>query len=89
MGKRPPLLAKCACLFAFALGGAGHEAADSGSEAPMHPPKIIFETDFTADVDDVGALTVLHALADRGEADILAVSYNEGCSPTPRRPSAP
>ena len=43
----------------------------------MHPPKIIFETDFTADVDDVGALAVLHALADRGEADILAVSYNE------------
>lgn len=67
MGKRPPLLAKCACLFAFALGGAGH-AADSGSEAAMHPPKIIFETDFTLDVDDVGALAVLHALADRGKA---------------------
>ena len=43
----------------------------------MHPSKIIFETDFTLDVDDVGALAVLHALADRGEADILAVSYNE------------
>ena len=29
------------------------------------------------DVDDVGALAVLHALADNGEAEILAISYNE------------
>ena len=43
----------------------------------MVRPKVIFETDFTADVDDVGALAVLHALADRAEVDILAVSYNE------------
>lgn len=43
----------------------------------MPKPKIVFETDFTFDVDDVGALAVLHALADRGEADILAISYNE------------
>ncbi len=46
----------------------------------MPTPKVILETDFTADVDDVGALAVLHALADRGEADILAVSYNEAQS---------
>ena len=46
----------------------------------MARPKVILETDFTADVDDVGALAVLHALADRGEADILAVSYNEAQS---------
>jgi hypothetical protein len=39
--------------------------------------KVIFETDFTLDVDDVGALATLHALADNGEAEILAVSYNE------------
>jgi len=35
--------------------------------------KIIFDTDIHTDVDDVGALAVLHALADRGECDILAV----------------
>ena len=45
--------------------------------AAVTKPKVIFETDFTLDVDDVGALAVLHALADRGEVDILAVSYNE------------
>ncbi len=31
----------------------------------------------TFDVDDVGALAVLHALADQGEAELLAVSFNE------------
>ncbi|HJN46196.1 MAG TPA: nucleoside hydrolase [Vicinamibacterales bacterium] len=41
------------------------------------PKKIIYETDMCHDVDDVGALAVLHALADSGEAEILAVMYNE------------
>ena len=43
----------------------------------MHPKKVIFETDMSTDVDDVGALAVLHALADSGEAEILAISFNE------------
>ena len=43
----------------------------------MNPKKIIFETDMCTDVDDVGALAVLHVLADNGEAEILAISYNE------------
>jgi hypothetical protein len=38
---------------------------------------VILETDMCYDCDDVGALAVLHALADRGEADILAVMFNE------------
>jgi inosine-uridine nucleoside N-ribohydrolase len=33
---------------------------------------IIFDTDIGPDYDDVGALTVLHALADSGKANILA-----------------
>jgi len=41
------------------------------------PKKIIFETDMCLDVDDVGALAVLHALANNGEADLLAVCFNE------------
>ena len=43
----------------------------------MHPKKVIFETDMSTDVDDVGALAVLHALADNGEVEILAISFNE------------
>jgi inosine-uridine preferring nucleoside hydrolase len=34
--------------------------------------KIIFDADIDTDCDDAGALAVLHALADRGEAEILA-----------------
>jgi inosine-uridine nucleoside N-ribohydrolase len=33
---------------------------------------LIFDTDIMGDVDDVGAVAVLHALANRGEAKILA-----------------
>lgn len=33
---------------------------------------VIFDTDLGYDCDDAGALAVLHALADRGEAEILA-----------------
>ncbi len=36
------------------------------------PTRVIVDTDLASDVDDVGALAVLHALADRGEAEILA-----------------
>ena len=35
--------------------------------------KIIIDIDLCEDVDDAGALAVLHALADRGEAEILGV----------------
>lgn len=37
------------------------------------PVKILFDTDMHTDCDDAGALGVLHALADRGECEILAV----------------
>ena len=37
------------------------------------PVKIILDTDMYSDYDDVGALACLHALADAGEAEILAV----------------
>ncbi len=49
--------------------------AESAEET--NPKRVIFEADMCTDVDDVGALAVLHALADNGEAEILAISYNE------------
>jgi inosine-uridine nucleoside N-ribohydrolase len=38
----------------------------------LQPVKIIFDSDFGPDYDDVGALTFLHAMADSGKAEILA-----------------
>ena len=37
------------------------------------PVPLIFDTDMMGDVDDVGTAAVLHALADQGEARILAM----------------
>lgn len=41
-----------------------------------NPTKVIFDTDMDGVCDDAGALAVLHALADWGEAEILAVVTN-------------
>lgn len=53
-------------LFLLLLCGLTHAA----------PVKVIFDTDMANDCDDTGALAVLHALADKGEADILAIVTN-------------
>jgi purine nucleosidase len=48
------------------------------------PVRIIYDTDMAGDVDDVGALAILHAMADAGEAEILAAgisSRNEFVGP--------
>jgi hypothetical protein len=41
------------------------------------PKKIIYETNICLAVDDVGGLAVIHALQNRGEAELLAVCINE------------
>jgi inosine-uridine nucleoside N-ribohydrolase len=41
------------------------------------PVDLIYDTDMALDVDDVGALALLHALADRGEARLLAIGISE------------
>jgi hypothetical protein len=40
--------------------------------------RIILDTDLGSDCDDAGALAVLHALADAGEAEVLACVYSSG-----------
>lgn len=40
--------------------------------------RIVFDTDPGGDIDDAGALAVLHALADRGEVALLAVGVSNG-----------
>ena len=63
-------------LFAGCWGGG---PLDSRQAVP-----IIFDTDIGTDVDDAGALAILHILADRGEAGILATmsaNQNRWCAP--------
>jgi hypothetical protein len=38
--------------------------------------RLIFDTDIESDVDDVGSVALLHALADRGEVEILAMGVS-------------
>lgn len=51
--------------------------AEGVLEASSHNAvRVILDTDLGIDVDDAGALAVLHALADKGEAKILATVAN-------------
>lgn len=38
------------------------------------PPKVIFDTDFGGDADDLGAVAMLHYYQDRGYIDLLAIT---------------
>lgn len=51
------------CVATYALGAAN----------PQQPTKIIFDTDMESDVDDVGAVALLHALAAKGETEVLGM----------------
>jgi copper(I)-binding protein len=44
--------------------------------APLPVPRIILDTDMSADCDDLGAVAVLHALANQGKAEILGMVCN-------------
>lgn len=53
----------------LALAILGGMALPSRGQSPV---RIIFDTDMDTDCDNAGALALLHVLADRGEAEILA-----------------
>jgi len=50
----------------------------SGIAISAQPVKVIFDTDMGPDFDDVGAITLLHALAAKGECEILATMASDG-----------
>ena len=51
----------------------------SPKQRPANPPvKIIFDTDIGNDVDDVLALSMLHALQTRADCELLAVTITKG-----------
>jgi len=50
----------------------------ANAQKNVNPVAIIFDTDMGPDYDDVGALAILHAMADNGECNILAtISSNK------------
>src|ERR1700755_1217070 len=59
-----PILLFCLCLFILSNTYA--------QKSIFKPVNIIFDSDMGPDYDDVGAIAILHALADKGEANILA-----------------
>ena len=62
---------KFACLLAVVAGALSVCA---------EPVRLVFDTDISPDFDDVGAMAVMHKLADDGEAEILATV---ACNRTP------
>jgi glucose uptake protein len=65
-------------MFVFFIAGigmiiyAGRLAGPADSDPKHTPVAVIFDSDIGPDYDDVGAITLLHAFADSGEAKILA-----------------
>ncbi|HHH27048.1 MAG TPA: hypothetical protein ENK57_01695 [Polyangiaceae bacterium] len=57
--------------------GTSDGGSPDGGLAPS-VPRVIFDTDMAWDWDDVGAMATLHALADRGEVEILGMSVCTG-----------
>lgn len=47
-----------------------------GAGAGEPPVKLILDTDMDSDCDDVGALAMLHAMADAGEVDLLGIAVS-------------
>lgn len=61
-----------ACLAFFMVG------LHTSSGFCLNPVNVIFDTDISTDVDDVGAVAVLHALADRGDVVIHGMMVSSG-----------
>ena len=59
-------------LFFLLISLIGLNGFHTTSNDKRPPALIIFDTDIAEDYDDVGALTLLHAFANKGEAKILA-----------------
>lgn len=65
---------------AFALNAFFYLPVSVTAQGSKKPVMVIYDTDMDLDVDDAGALAILHAMANNSEAKILGVICN---SPTP------
>lgn len=64
-------------LLTFAMIDCPDVCAESDDALEGKPTPIIFDTDITGDCDDVLALAMLHALQDRGECELKAVTISK------------
>jgi inosine-uridine nucleoside N-ribohydrolase len=67
---------KCFALLAIVTGWLLLVAVQLSVAQSVPPVKIILDTDMAADCDDLGAVAVLHALANQGKANILGMVCN-------------
>lgn len=75
-----PLFHLPLCLAPLALAANILFAMDAVAvdSAPPTRERVIFDTDVGGDIDDAGAFAVMHALADLGELEILAIGVVNG-----------
>ena len=72
------------CLATLMAACSGKKSGTVQDETMASPVRLILDTDLGPDYDDVGAMALLHALADSGQVDILAtVSSNKDESVIP------
>jgi purine nucleosidase len=65
------------------IGLAAWMAISALASASQPPLRMIFDTDIQGDADDVGTVAVLHALADAGEVEILAMGVSSKNASSP------
>ncbi len=71
------VLAPIAFLMLLTCTAKSSHAESSADATATTSIPVIYETDMTLDVDDVGALAVLHGLQKEGKVNLLGVGYNE------------
>lgn len=74
---------RLAGLLVLATLPAAMPAAAADAAGGADPLRVIFDTDMDSDNDDVAAAAMLHALADAGEVEILAMGVVSCCPHSP------
>ena len=63
----------CFCALLFGLSAPAHAADPPFSYTPDPTVNVIFDTDIDSDVDDAGAMALLHSYVQQGRVNLLAV----------------
>lgn len=63
-------------LLVFSAVSFAHNKSFEKADSSQPPVRVILDTDLATDIDDAGAVAMLHALADKGEARILAMGIS-------------